>query len=203
MFLDALRTHGLLLLALVTFGGALGLPLPASITLATTGALSASGDLPLIPAALVALAAVVAGDSAGYWLAHSLGRRALSRVGPRIGISSERMASAERQFRRRGGWLVWITRWLLTPLGAATNAVAGVHHYPFGSFLKLVVTGALLWVGGYMGVGWVLGDDVRAAVDTLGLASGSLTLLLAAVALGAGVCLWLMRRRRHTPGHAT
>jgi membrane-associated protein len=156
--LAALPAYGYPLLAAATFGGALGLPLPMSLVLLATGALTADGVLDFGAAIATVVAAAVAGDAGAYLLGRRAGRPLLERAGPRVGLSARHLAAADRAFARWGGATVWLTRWLVTAPGPAVSLLAGANRYRITSFLLLAATGQLLWAAGYASLGWLFGD---------------------------------------------
>ena len=166
--LDLLPRYGYLAIAGATFAGAVGAPVPLTPLLIAAGALSAEGTLSLPLAMLIAQLAAVAGDCAGFGIGHHLGRRALRRFGPKVGLSEERMEGAQQAVSRWGGWVIWLTRWLLTPVASTVNVLAGANGYPFRTFLVLDAIGTAIFVGGYVTLGRFLGDDASGPAATAG-----------------------------------
>ena len=195
LLLDLLPRYGYLAIAGVAFAGAAGVPLPVTPLLLAAGALGADGKLSLPLAALAGLLAGMAGDCAGFGIGHLLGRRLLRRLGPKVGLSEERMDGAQGAVRRWGGWIVWLTRWLLTPLGSTVNVLAGANGYPFRSFVVLDAFGTAIFVGGYVALGRFLGDDAAGPAATAGKVGLG---LLAAILVTGGIvgARTLLTRRR-------
>ena len=67
--LAAVPTHGVWLVAAVTFLSCLALPMPASLVMLTAGGFAAAGDLDLWQVLGAALVGAVLGDQLGYWAA--------------------------------------------------------------------------------------------------------------------------------------
>jgi membrane protein DedA with SNARE-associated domain len=190
--LGLLPSYGYTVLSVAAFASAAGFPLPVSLLLVAAGALASEGILDYLPAVLVVLLAAVAGDCSIYWLGRLVGQAIVERYGPRVGLSHARTAAASRTFARWGGGTVWITRWLVTAVGPAVSLIAGTEGYRFLSFLVFAVAGEALWASGYIGLGWLFGDNWNDLVDLIGNAVWLVTALVVAAVLG--VVAWRLLR---------
>ena len=192
--LQLLPTYGYEVLSAATFAGAAGMPLPTTLLLLAAGALASEGILDYLPAVLVVLATAVAGDCLLYWLGRAAGRALVERHGKRVGLSEPRIAAADRAFGRWGGGAVWLSRWLLTALGPVVSLLAGTNRYRFASFAGFAFAGEAIWASGYIGLGWLFGDNWEALVDLVDSAVWVLaSLLLASV---AATIAWRLLRRQ-------
>ena len=185
--------YGLALIALATFLSCLALPIPSSLIMLSAGGFGASGDLVLWQAGAAALAGAVAGDQLGYRIGQ-LGQRALAgrRMSPRRAALMEKAAG---YLRDRGAWAVFISRWLVSPLGPYVNFVGGAARLGWAGFTRAAIAGELVWVTIYVGLGAAFADDILALADLLGSASG----LLAALAVAGALMFWL-RAALHNHG---
>ena len=192
--------YGLWLLAATTFLSCLALPIPASILMLTAGGFASAGDLVLWQALLAALAGAVAGDQLGYWAGRGLGAGLLARL--RADPGRDRLlARADALMDRRGVLAVFLTRWLLSPLGPWVNLVAGSTRYGWPRFTAAGVAGESVWATLYVGTGHAFAGNIQAASDMLGSALGMVGGAGAVLALG----YWLFsspaaaarRRNRH------
>ena len=102
------------------------------------------------------------------------------------------MGDAEDWLKRRGGAGVFLSRWLLTPLGPVVNLTSGATRYPWPRFLLFDVLGEALWVVLYVWLGKLFSDRVQAMSDLLGDFTWALLGIAAAVLLG----LFLFRQLR-------
>lgn len=195
--LELLPVYGYAVVGASVFAGATGLPLPVSMLLLAAGALTADGVLDFPAIVLVALVASVSGDCAAYGIGRLAGRPLLERAGPRLRLSPDWMTNAERAFGRWGGGAVWITRWLLTVAGPPVSVLAGADAYPFRLFFVFALAGEVLWAGGYVGLGWIFGDNWDELLDFIGNVSWFAAAAVAAGVL-AGVAWHLYRRITRT-----
>lgn len=157
--LNALTQYGSALVVGVVFLASLGTPLPATLVLLSAGALAAGADWSLALLVLGATGAAVLGDQLGYALGRWGGQALIARLNRRRAVAS-RLARAERLTQRWGGLGVFMSRWLVTPLGPLVNLASGLLRYAWPSFLALDLLGELLWVSLYVGLGRLVGDQV-------------------------------------------
>lgn len=176
--------YGAGLLALSTFFSCVALPVPASILMLAAGGFVASGDLAVVPVAGAALGGAVLGDQLGY----AGGRLGGAALLARIAAHTAAVARAADLLARRGGAAVFLSRWLVSALGPYVNVAAGAARQPWILFTVWGVAGEAVWVGIYVGLGYVFAGNLEAAsglaVDVLGM--------LAAGAVAIGLAVWLV-----------
>ncbi|MCX7890265.1 MAG: VTT domain-containing protein [Rhodobacteraceae bacterium] len=185
--LAAVPTYGPWLVALVTFLSCLALPVPASIVMLVAGGFAAAGDLALWQVAAAALAGAVLGDQTGFWVARLGGRPLVERLAPE-GPRAVAIDRARAQLAARGIAAVFLTRWLVSPLGPYANFVTGAAGYPWVPFTAAGIAGEAVWVGLYVGAGYAFGDDLEAAAAMAGSGLG----LLATGTVTLGLGWWLL-----------
>lgn len=150
-----LSLYGPPALGLVALLGALGAPMPTQLLLLTAGVLAHQGLLnPLwavsawvIGCALGEGIYYLSGRYAGGW-AHARQDRLLGRA----------WANAQQRFVRQPGITIFLTRFLITPLGIPTTLIAGSSRYPYYDFLGPAVCGNLMWLAVYGLPGYLLGS---------------------------------------------
>jgi membrane-associated protein len=175
--------YGLWLLAATTFFSCLALPFPASILMLTAGGFAAAGDLVLWQAFGAAAAGGIAGDQLGYWAGRGFGAAALSRL--REDPARDRLlAKADGFIARKGVMAVFLSRWLVSPLGPYVNLIAGSTRYGWGRFTAAGVAGESVWAGLYVGTGYSFAGNVEAASEALGSVLGMVGGAGAVLALG-------------------
>jgi membrane-associated protein len=198
LLLTGLLNHGQLLLGGVLFFAALGLPLPATMLLVAAGAFVRQDVLDLLRAGTVALAAAVSGDIGSYLLGRFGAALVLSRVRAKVPArwqATAAAASAARLFHRWGGWAVFVSRFALTPLALPVNLLAGSTHLAWGTYLAAVVTGEVLWVALFGGLGYLFADRWEVISDLAGDVVG--LLLGVALVLVGGLVIGRSRRHLH------
>lgn len=185
---DLLLNYGPLVLAIVLFLGALGLPIPSTALILATGALAREGLVDLPSSAALAVTAALLGDAASYLLARLGFAPLLSKL--EKNISWHR---AERVFERWGNLTILSSRFLVTPLSLPVNMIAGGVRYPFGGFILICAIGEVLWVTLFGGLGYLFAGSWREIGDT----AGSLGLWITGAAI-LTVALYESYRRYRT-----
>ncbi|HKV56927.1 MAG TPA: VTT domain-containing protein, partial [Ktedonobacteraceae bacterium] len=188
--LNNLQAFGYPALWVSIFIAAVGLPLPIVLVLLAAGAFAALGEFNLVLLALISISASVAGDNLGYligrlwgskvanWLEHSkLGRRFLK---------PDSVARSRLYFKKRGGWAIFLSRFLVAALGGIINLLAGTELYPYRNFLLFDIAGET--VGALLPL--LLGFAFGASWDAVGDVIGTLSLLV----LGLLVVIYLFIR---------
>jgi membrane-associated protein len=187
LLLEWVVTYGPAVLAVMVFLGAAGLPLPCTVLVAAGGALVQQGVWDPLSALALALLGGVVGDGLGY----TVGRFGCVGVRARFG-NRRRWRQAKWALARWGGVGVFLTRWLLTPLGGVTNWAAGCGGFPYPQFFAFGMVGKLLWLLIFGGLGYLFSDRWEAVVGFAGRPGGVLAVI---VILALGVYLLLQRWR--------
>ncbi len=189
--LATLGLYGVPVLFVALLIGSAGVPLPASLLLVAAGSFVEQGELDLWPVLALSAAGAILGDNVGYALGRLGGRRLTRRLGRLVG-GEKKIEDAEAWLKRREGVGVFLSRWLLTPLGPVVNLTAGATEYSWPRFLLYDVLGEVLWVALYVLLGKFFSDRVQALSDLLGDLTWAVLGLVAAIVLG----VLLFRRLR-------
>lgn len=184
--------YGLLVITLATLLSCFALPMPSSLMMMAGGAFAAAGDLVLWQVTVAAFAGAMAGDQTGYFLARHHGGDRLWAWLRRRPASARLLAQAEGLLQRRGGWAVYLTRWLFSPLGPYVNLIAGATRMPWRRFVLADLAGEVTWVSLYVTLGYVFGTQIEELSNTLGNVIGALTAGMVTLLLGRA--LWHQRR---------
>lgn len=192
--LPLLPAWGPWLVAATTFLSCLALPVPASLVMLSAGAFSASGDLALWQVAGAAFAGAVLGDHAGFTAGRRAGAPLLARLARSPG-RGEPIARAREKLAGNDLLAVFLSRWLLSPLGPWVNLAGGAAGMPWHRFTPPVLAGEAVWVAGYTGLGYLFADRIVALAAILGNLSGALAAAAVAVVLGMALPGSLPRAR--------
>jgi membrane protein DedA with SNARE-associated domain len=93
---------------------------------------------------------------------------------------------------QRGGLAVFLSRWLVAPLGPYVNLAAGASGMGWASFTAWGVAGEVVWVTLYVGLGYTFAGNLAAATAQAATILG----FLAAGAVAAGLGWWLVATLR-------
>ncbi|MBV1868987.1 MAG: VTT domain-containing protein [Marinosulfonomonas sp.] len=180
--------YGLWLVAITTFLSCLALPVPASLMMIGGGAFAAAGDFALTSISAVAYLGAVAGDQTGFAIGQR-GSRLFASIRAKPGKRADLLQRAEHFFDKWGGPGVFLSRWLVSPLGPYINFIGGAAQLNWLKFTAWGFAGEAIWVGLYTGLGYFFSGQIAMVADIAANISG----LLAALA-GAAVLGWLIFR---------
>ena len=162
----------------------IGLVIPGDtvILVASTGVTDLGDFFVLLLAVLVGS---VIDESIGFGVGRFFGPRLrTSRLGLKIG--KESWESADQLVIKRGGWAVFISRFLPV-LHSVVPAVAGMSKMPYRVFIGWTFAACTIWASLYVGVGYLARSSYEQLEGSLQLASlvgiGILVVFLIFVAL--------------------
>jgi membrane protein DedA with SNARE-associated domain len=161
-----------LLLAL----GIIGLPIPDETLLALSGALMASGKLPLIPTLIASLGGALFGITGSYILGRTAGNYLLERYGPRIGINTTKIERTHRWFEKIGKWSL-LVGYFIPGIRHLTGYIAGSTKLQFRSFAFFAYAGAFIWSLGILAIGYFFSQHWQKILYTISLFFGTILCL--------------------------
>lgn len=163
-FLSLIKHHGYLVISLVVFAEAIGVPVPGAVALVAGGAAVAMGALYGPVAAFYAVVAMLMADSLLYFLGSYTGWSILKFL-CRISTDPETcVLSAAESFYKRGRPTLLVGKFIP---GVSTLAapLAGSMKMPFPQFLVLDFLGASLYALSYGAVGFIFRDFVAKIIS--------------------------------------
>lgn len=182
-------SHGLLAVFLLMVLESACIPVPSEAVMLFGGFLVSTGDQRLVPV----VAAGVAGNLVGSWIAYLLGRvkgRTWLLRWRRLHITPTRLDAADRWFGRYGDRAVLIAR-CVPVIRTFISLPAGIARMRFWRFTSLTLIGCVPWVLMLALAGRAVGDRWDHLQHNLHYLDGAL--VLAAV---AGVAVVVQRSRR-------
>lgn len=161
---------------------AMGLPLPGeSLLIATAIYAATTHQIAIEWVVLAAAVGAIMGDNFGYFIGARLGRPALEKYGPKIGLTLPRQRLGEYLFHRYGGVVVFFGRFVAF-MRVFAALMAGSNRMRWSRFLMWNALGGIAWTHLY-GIGaYLLGSQVHYVAGPFGLIIG---LVAATVAVGA------------------
>ena len=173
------------------------IPIPLDLVVLVVGERAAAGSVPVWLAALLLEVVALAGTAALLLLCRGPGRAVVTRVGPRIGLTPERLARATALVTERGRSVLAVGR--ATPgLRTVTVVAAGSSGMSVRRALPALFIGSSVFLQLHLVLGYLLGPLARDAIES---AKGPALAVLAVVAV-AGVVVWLVRRGRREGAQA-
>lgn len=168
----------------------LGIPVPGETVLLAAGFFAKQGTLRLSIVIPCAIVAAILGDNLGYWVGRRGGRRFVERRGKYIGLTPDRLLSAEDYFRQHGPRTIFFARFI-SGLRVIAALAAGVTHVPWPTFLFYNAAGAVAWATAMGFVGFLFGQSWSLLEHWVGAAGLVIVGLVAAAILFA-----VLRRHR-------
>ena len=199
--LEFVAEHGYALLALFVFAEQIGLPIPALPVLLAGGALARVGRLDLPTAILLAVVASLLADLVWYEIGRRKGGSVL-RLLCRISLEPDScVRQTENIFGRWGAGAVVISKFM-PGLNTVAPPMAGVVRMSRGLFITLDAIAALLYFGGFLGLGYIFGNQIEEIVEYASNWGAWFGLVLF-VALAAWIGRKYLQRRKFLRDHHT
>ena len=188
--LAAFLLYGMPALFGVLVISAAGVPFPVCLMLVAAGSFVAQGEMNLWQVIIVASTASVLGDQIGYGVARWGGRLLMARISRRMGWEAS-ILKAEAHARRWGALGIFLSRWLVTPLGPWLNVTSGIAEYSWPRFVLWDALGNLFGVVLFVTLGYFFSGQVQAMADILGDLPWVLLGFVVAVILGWKIVQYL------------
>lgn len=178
-----LAAHGYILLGVIVFAEAIGLPVPAAFALVAAGAASAAKVLSPALALIIAFAAMVAGDSL-LFVAGRYAGWALLGVLCRVSANPETciLRSAESFYKR--GKLTLVFAKFVPGLNTMAPPLAGSMKMRPQQFLRFDIAGAALYILSYGGLGYLFRDFLKSITRGFQTAGDVVTVALVIAIVG-------------------
>jgi len=154
---DQVGSHGLLAVFLLMILESACIPVPSEAIMLFGGFLVSTGDQSLVPM----IAAGVAGNAIGSWIAYGVGRYKGREWALRwhwLHITPKRLDAADRWFDRYGDRAVLISR-CLPIIRTFISLPAGIARMPFWRFTLFTLIGCIPWVVMLTLAGRAVGDN--------------------------------------------
>lgn len=130
--------------------------LPGDSLLFIIGSLCGAGFLdPVLTAGLLVGAAVL-GDNTNYWIGRFVGPAVFSRENSKL-LNKKHLDKTHAFYEKHGGKTVIIARFMPI-VRTFAPFVAGIGKMTYSKFLGFSVGGGILWIGGFIGLGYMIGN---------------------------------------------
>jgi len=181
-----LLRHGYAVLFGFVFAEQLGLPIPAIPVLLAMGALVGAGQFSLAIAIPVALLAALLSDVIWYQLGRHRGPSVLNLI-CRISLEPDScVRRTENVFARHGARALLLAKFI-PGLSTVAPPLAGIFRMRLPRFLVWDGAGTLLWVGAFVGTGYLFSAQLeRIAAIALRLGTWLVAVLVGALAAYIG-----------------
>ncbi len=162
----------------------MGLPIPDETLLVYCGYLISKGRLSPIETFLAGVAGTWCGISLSYVIGRTFGIGVVHRFGKYLHITEERLAKVNHWFDRIGHWALFVG-YFIAGVRHFTAIVAGISRLKFTHFAIYAWTGGMVWVGGFLTLGYFLGERWKEVAELVHkyVLEGSVVLIVAAAAI--------------------
>ena len=189
---DWLSRWSYLGIILCVFIGNLGIPVPEELVLLAAGFLAGRHVLELGTLYMVAILSAVAGDSCGFLVGRTGGRRLFVWLSQKSSLLRKRYKHLRAFFRVHGNKAVFLGRFIMGVRFMA-GPMAGAAGMGFWGFLGWNLLGACIWCTVVITVGYFVGNQL----DWVAHVARKGSEWMAATALLAVVAIWLFWRNVH------
>ncbi len=186
--------HGYSVLFVWVLAEQLGLPLPATPLLLAAGALAGAGQMNLWLAITLAVLASILGDVSWFEFGRLRGGKVLNLL-CRISLEPDScVRKTENAFVHNGPRSLLIAKFV-PGLNTMAPPLAGIIGMRLGRFLIFDALGALLYIGSFVGLGFVFSDQLESVASRVASLGFSVAVILGG-ALGAYILWKYIQRRR-------
>jgi membrane protein DedA with SNARE-associated domain len=174
--------------------GMFGLPVPDETILTFTGFLVYKNYFHPAPAVLSAFLGSICGITVNYLVGRLIGFALLTRYGEYLRLSPKKLDQARQWFENYGKWALPVG-YFLPGVRHLTAFAAGASRLQYPIFAPFAYTGGLLFVGTFIGLGYLVGEEWHRIMPRVQTYLWELVGLTAAFT-AAAYLVWRLRRRR-------
>ena len=178
-----IETYGYGVIAGIVALEGMGIPVPGETAL-IVAAIYAQRTHHLTIGLVIAAAAAgaIVGDNTGFFIGRELGYRLVLRFGRYIGLTESRIKLGQYLFRRHGGKVVFVARFVAV-LRTLAALLAGLNDMPWRRFVLFNAAGGTLWATVYGTGAYWLGKQIEHLARPVGLALGAVAVILIVIGL--------------------
>ncbi len=167
-FHNLLLNHGYALLFVYVLVVSLGVPVPVDPLFLLMGAQAGDHHYSFFLSVMISMTTTLFGDILWYHIGKYRGRSVLSLL-CKLSIEPDTcVRKTESSFSTRGSDALLIAKFV-PGMTLVSVTLAGISGMPFGRFLLADAAGCTLWVGSYLGLGWLFHKQVDKIIAALGL----------------------------------
>ena len=138
--------------------GIVGAPIPDEGVLALAGYLVYEGKLQLFPTVAAAFLGSVCGITLSYGLGRTIGTYLITKFGPAVQITGDKVTHVQTWFERVGKWGL-LFGYYLPGVRHLIAFGAGVSKLPLSVFALFAYTGGFIWSVTFISAGYYLGRE--------------------------------------------
>jgi membrane protein DedA with SNARE-associated domain/membrane-associated phospholipid phosphatase len=193
-FIDLIDRFGYVIVAVVLFIEAIGVPIPGESAVVTAAAYAGRGSLSIVGIVISACIGTISGGMTAYWLGLRGGNAIIAHFGRVLRLDAARLEKAHAFFVKHGAKTVLLGRFVAF-FRSFVGLFAGISQMPWPRFAAYNAAGGLIWVLTFSSLGYFFGVNLPRRIHDVGRVSLVLALL---IALGTGIVFlwrWYNRNR--------
>jgi membrane protein DedA with SNARE-associated domain len=191
--IEFLVRHGEALLFVYVLADQLGVPVPAVPALLAMGALASAGKLSFGVALLLSVVASLLADIVWYVLGRTRGNRVL-RLLCKISLEPDSCVRRTEDVFLRYGVRSLVIAKFVPGLSTVAPPLAGIVGVSLPRFTLYSTVAAILWAGGWGGLGYLAGDALQHVADETGRFGTVLVSFVVGAAAVYALVKWIQRR---------
>lgn len=164
LLIQYFRQYNILVLGILMILQGIGIPIGVSMVAIACGAFAYAGEFNIVAIVLEVWVFAWLGDCTGYLFWRIIGYRLLDRFPKLNKYFKPKLLKAHNYLDKHGKAAVFLTRFLISPMGPFVNVAAGIVNYNVISFSLFALFGELFWTGMYVGLGYWFGDSWESIV---------------------------------------
>ena len=146
-------------------------PIPSELIMGLGGIAVSRGQMNIALLLIAGTVGSVAGNCFWYWIGRTVGvdrlKPFVDRWGRWLTVDWEEVRKVERFFRKHGGWMVFVCRFLPT-FRTMISLPAGMTRMGLFRFLSWTSAGTLIWNGVLVAAGYYLGKQFSQIDQVIG-----------------------------------
>jgi len=151
----------------ITFFGALALPLPSGTMIVASIAFSTQGYLSAPLIIIIGILGNIMGDNTGYWLARRYGVRALLWLGMKKLVNSEKYRDINEEISSHPILTIYFSRFM-TGVAPTVNVICGLTRLDYRRYLTFEVLGEIMEVSFFALLGYIFGANWKVWISYSG-----------------------------------
>ena len=142
----------------ITFLGAIALPLPSGTVVMASAAFATQGYLNFFAVLFFSILGNMAGDNSGYWIARKYGLPVFYKLGLRKIVDSEKRHKLNRGIDKHPLLIIYFSRFM-TGIAPTVNVVCGLASFSYKKYLTFEALGELTECAFFCLMGYVFGTN--------------------------------------------
>ena len=142
----------------ITFLGAILLPVPSGSVLMAAAAFSTQGYMNIWLTLIVGIIGNMSGDNTGYFLARRYGAPLLKKIGFKHILTSENFEQVRKKIDEHPIVTIYISRFM-TAVAPTVNIICGLSELDYKRFLTFEALGEITECSAFVAVGWFFGNQ--------------------------------------------